>query len=74
VVGEEAALLVPPGDVEALAGALDLLLSDAALRDRMSAAALRRASELPRWEETIAGFLKVLRDVVEERPGTRGLV
>jgi glycosyltransferase involved in cell wall biosynthesis len=76
VVGEEAAMLVPPGDVEALAGALDLLVNDPAVRTRMSAAALRRAEELPRWEETIAGFLRVLRDVVEERelPGSRGLV
>jgi glycosyltransferase involved in cell wall biosynthesis len=74
VVGEEAALLAPPGDVEALAGALDLLLNDPAMRDRMSAAALRRAGELPRWEETIAGFLKVLGDVVEERSNARGLV
>ncbi len=74
VVGEEAALLAPLGDVEALAGALDLLLNDPAMRDRMSVAALRRARELPRWEETIAGFLRVLRDVVEERPNARGLV
>ena len=67
VVGEEAALLVPPGDVEALCGALDLLLNDAGLRDRMSAAARRRARELPRWEDTAAGFLRVLRELVAER-------
>jgi glycosyltransferase involved in cell wall biosynthesis len=76
VVGEDAALLVPPGDVGALAGALDLLLKDAALRDRMSVAARRRAAELPRWEDTIAGFLRVLREIVEDssRPARRGLV
>jgi glycosyltransferase involved in cell wall biosynthesis len=67
LVGEEAALLVPPGDVEALSGALDLLLKDAALRDRMSAAARRRARELPRWEDTAAGFLRVLKEAVAER-------
>jgi glycosyltransferase involved in cell wall biosynthesis len=66
LVGEEAALLVPPGDVEALSGALDLLLEDAALRDRMSAAALRRAEELPRWRDTTVGFLRVLRGVEVE--------
>jgi glycosyltransferase involved in cell wall biosynthesis len=64
VVGEEAALLVPPDDVEALCGVLDLLLKDAGLRDRMSAAARRRASELPLWEDTAAGFLRVLRELV----------
>ena len=67
VVGEEAALLVPPDDVEALRGVLDLLLKDAGLRDRMSAAARRRASELPLWEDTAAGFLRVLREIVAER-------
>ena len=67
VVGEEAALLVPPDDVEALAGALDLLLNDAGLRDRMSAAARRRAKELPRWEDTADRFLCVLRELVAER-------
>ena len=67
LVGEEAALLVEPGDVAALSGALDLLLQDAALRGRMSAAARRRAEELPRWEDTTAGFLRVLREVVAER-------
>ena len=68
LVGREAAVLVAPGDVEALSGALDLLLNDADLRSRMSAAARRRARELPRWEDTAAGFLGVLREVVAERP------
>jgi glycosyltransferase involved in cell wall biosynthesis len=73
LVGEEAALLVPPGDVEALSVALDLLLKDSVLRDRMTAAARRRAEGLPRWEDTTAGFLRVLREVVTERsrPGSR---
>ena len=67
LVGEEASLLVEPGDVEALSGALDLLLRDAALRSRMSAVARRRAGELPRWEDTVAGFSHVLREVVAGR-------
>jgi hypothetical protein len=46
---------------------LDLLLNDAGLRDRMSVAARRRARELPRWEDTAAGFLRVLRELVAER-------
>jgi len=67
LVGEEAALLVPPGDVEALSEALTLLLNDADLRDRMSAAARRRALTLPRWEDAAADFLRVLRELVAER-------
>jgi len=64
VVGEVAALLVPPGDEEALSGALDLLLKEPALRNRMSAAARRRAEELPRSDDTTAGFLRVLLEAV----------
>jgi glycosyltransferase involved in cell wall biosynthesis len=60
MVGEEAALLVPPDDVEALSGALDQLLGDPALQSRMSEAAYYRAEGLPRWEDTTAGFLRVL--------------
>ena len=67
VVGEEAALLVPPGDTDALSGALGRLLSDVGLRQRMSAAALRRAASLPRWRQTVEGFLRVLRDAVGGR-------
>jgi glycosyltransferase involved in cell wall biosynthesis len=67
LVGEEAALLVEPGDVKSLSGALDLLLTDAALRGRMSAAARRRAQDLPSWEDTATGFLRVLEEVVAER-------
>jgi glycosyltransferase involved in cell wall biosynthesis len=67
VVGEETALLVPPGDKEALCGALGRLLSDGGLRQKMSAAALRRAASLPRWRDTVGGFLDVLRPVVGER-------
>ena len=67
LVGEEAGLLVPPKDTRALSEALSRLLSDAGLREKMSAAARRRAANLPRWDDTVEGFLAVLRDVLEER-------
>jgi glycosyltransferase involved in cell wall biosynthesis len=67
LVGEDAALLVPPGDVGALSGALDLLLEDATLRGRMSVAASTRAKRLPRWEDTTDGFLSVLRGAAAGR-------
>jgi glycosyltransferase involved in cell wall biosynthesis len=66
VVGREAAILIEPDDARELCAALDLLLGDPMLRARMSAAAIRRASALPRWEDTIAGFEAVLRGI----PGT----
>ena len=67
VVGGEAGLLVGPGDRGALSRALGRLLSDAGLRGKMSAAALRRAAGLPRWTETVERFLGVLRDAVGGR-------
>jgi len=66
LVGVEAALLVPPDDVEALSGALDQLLGDPALRSRMSDAARYRAEHLPRWKDTVTGFRRVLQEVLEE--------
>ncbi len=48
----QAALLVPPGDADAFAGALQALLQDPALRRSMGAAAHARAATLPGWEDT----------------------
>jgi glycosyltransferase involved in cell wall biosynthesis len=48
LIGGGAAILVPLGDADVLSGALAPLLGDVALRDRMSAAAYRRANHLPR--------------------------
>ena len=67
LVGRKAAVLVRPDDRENLSAALDLLLGDPTLRVRMSAAATRRASRLPRWEHTVIGFEQILRIVAETR-------
>lgn len=67
LVREEAALLVPPDDAAPLSNALDRLLEDADLRERMSAAARRRAEELPRWEDTVRGLHDTLLEAIEER-------
>ena len=67
LVGQEAAFLVRPDDTHALSTALDVLLEDPKLRASMSAAATRRASHLPRWEDTVAGFEQVLRTAAESR-------
>ncbi|WP_127781879.1 glycosyltransferase family 4 protein [Rhodococcus sp. X156] len=56
VVGEhgDAALLVEPGDSEALAGALATLLDDAALRERMGTAGRARVLERYSWAAVAA--------------------
>lgn len=62
------ALLVMPGDVHALAGALTELLSDPALCDRLSAAALRRAADLS-MDRHIAALDDVYARVRAAPPG-----
>ncbi|HET7271107.1 MAG TPA: glycosyltransferase family 4 protein, partial [Rubrobacter sp.] len=72
LVGREAAILVESDDKEALAAALDLLLGDPKLRARMSAAASRRASSLPLWKSTVAGFEEVLRAAISDEARRTG--
>jgi len=66
IIGREAAVLVQPDDKDALCAALDLLLEDPTLRAKMSAAARRRTSRLPRWEDTVVGFGKALRAAADQ--------
>ncbi len=67
LVGREAGVLIRPNDRDDLSSALDLLLRDSELRTKMSDAANRRASHLPCWEDTVAGFEDVLRTVAGAR-------
>lgn len=63
----EAGLLAEPGGEAGLSRALNALLADAALRERLSEAALRRAAELPSWDDTVEGFLAALEAAVADR-------
>jgi glycosyltransferase involved in cell wall biosynthesis len=54
-------ILVPPGDLRALAEALGSLAADEALRDRLGAAARRRALARPTWEESATLFFAAVR-------------
>lgn len=65
-VAGDAALLVPPGDAEALASALGRLLDDAEVRERLRAAAPARAAAF-HWGDTAAAVLEVYRRVLGER-------
>jgi glycosyltransferase involved in cell wall biosynthesis len=56
MVGADAGLLVPPGDIEALAGALTRVIGDEALRRRLTAGAARARRRLPSWDEAARRF------------------
>jgi glycosyltransferase involved in cell wall biosynthesis len=53
ILDGETGLLVPPGDPTALRAAIDRLLADEELRQRIGAAARRRIAELCGWEHVI---------------------
>jgi len=59
-------LLLPPGDIEALARALELLATDSSLRERLGEAAARRASARPTWEQSAALFFAAIRGALED--------
>lgn len=57
-------LIVPPGDVDALARALQQLSEDDEFRQTLGRAALHRAANLPTWEQTAEMFFRAVRAVV----------
>ena len=66
VVGDDAGLLVPPGDQPAFTAALRRVVEDPGLRARLAAAARRRAARLPRWPEQAARLARRLATVAAE--------
>src|SRR5260370_25893388 len=69
---EREGLLVEPGDVAALAAALQRLADDAPLRVRLGAAAKERAMARPTWDDVAEMFFNHLRDVANSRDALAG--
>jgi glycosyltransferase involved in cell wall biosynthesis len=69
-------LLVPPSDVDALAGAIARLAADARLRAEMGRAGRAFVADRYRWEENAAQMERLYRHLLEAftQDGTRGTV
>lgn len=67
VAHEETGLVVPPGSPDALAHALRRLLTDAALRHRLGAAARRRFDERCAPEVTARSVERIFCQIIESR-------
>jgi len=68
LTGEDAALLVPPGDARALAAAVRLVLTDTALAARLRAAAAVRAATLPSEADAVTAALDGYASVMRAAP------
>ena len=63
LVTTAAGRFVAPDDERALAQTITTVLGDAALRARLAAGARQRATQLPTWDDAVAGFMRVFAQV-----------
>ena len=66
LLGQDAALLVPPGDAQALADAVRSVLANPALAARLRQAALARARALPAEDDAVTAALAEYRHVARQ--------
>jgi glycosyltransferase involved in cell wall biosynthesis len=71
VVDDEVAIVVPPADVGALRAAIERLLRDASMRDRLGAAAATRAREQLAAGQAGAALVAAYRDAQAGAPAPR---
>lgn len=63
-------ILVEPGDVPGLAGALDAVISGPSLRRQLAGEAVRMRAELPTWEASCDLFAEALREAIGHEGGS----
>jgi glycosyltransferase involved in cell wall biosynthesis len=68
----ETAVLVEPGNSEALAGGIRTFLEDQELRDRIGAAGRQRVQDHWSWTHTAKGTVEQYRILLEKRTGEQG--
>jgi glycosyltransferase involved in cell wall biosynthesis len=64
LVGDDAGILVPPGEVVPLSEALASIIADAALRARLAAAARHLRERLPSWDDAADRMAAALLGVI----------
>ena len=74
IVDGETGLLVPPGDADALANAIESLLNDANRRATMGAAGARRIDEKFSWRVCAEKTVELYEEVLSKRGRRRAAV
>jgi len=71
LVGQDAGVLVSPGDTEALADALERVLGDGDVRARLAEGARQARERLPSWEDAVNRMSSALASLAGPLRGTR---
>ena len=72
VIPEQTGLLVPPGDAASLASALERLVREPALAQRLGAAGAKRVAEHFLAEQMVVGYEALYREILRDDARARG--